>query len=1085
MEEIREKGAKGETGMLLIVPEQFSHDAERELARICGDGVSLYGEVLSFSRLASRVLSETGGYGVKPLDAGGRLLLMNIAMTKVESELVTYNSMRSKAELLTGLIQAWDEFSAAGKTPRDIEDAAGRVEEKGLADKLHDMALIFGAYTAVIPENMCDPAGRIEMMAERLKGSKMFKNTVYFDGFTDFTYQQTEVIKQLMKMGADLTFALTMDSVYTTEEIFRIPRDTLTKLLRYAKESRGTPEITVAESTGSMKPELRHLEENLLRGRPEKYSGECSAVELYSTGSVWEECELAASKVVELVRDEKLRWRDITVVTRDLKGCSSMLESAMKKYGVPVMNTDRSDILAKPVMTLITSALDIVAGGWDYESVFRYLKTELTGIGREDRDILENYVLKWNIRGERFWMRKEPWELHPRGYNYEYTDEDRELLDRINGLRAAVSEPFGEFTKALRKSGTATEKAKALYGFLRAVNVPVILEDKVRSLREAGELQLAGEYLQLWDIIVTALEQFSDVLGDTELDIHEFRRLFTLLLSRYQVGTIPMGLDRVTIGDMAKMRRRNVKCLIVIGATDEALPRMAGQRGLLSDYERDEMKLGGLELNDDSEQSLMREYNLIYSSLTLPSEKLIMSYTSSSRPSFVLLELADMFGLEIVPADSGIKENAPVPCMELVVLGDEAAREYFSSDEAKRAWLESVTNAAERGRGRLNPKTAERLYSKRLNLSASRVDKFYSCRFMYFMEYGLRAKPRQQAKFDAPVAGTFMHYILENVAREAEEASGFGKLTETDCTRLTRKYVRKYADEMLGGLKDKSARFIYLFRRLSAAVERIVSDMAEELAVSDFAPVDFELSFAPGGDIDSVQVTDGDVTVNVNGKVDRVDGWVHDGRLYLRVVDYKTGKKSFNLSDIWSGMGIPMLLYLFALERHGKERYGKDIVPAGVLYAPASDVTVQASPGMGADEIERERVKLLVRKGLILNDPEILEAMEHDDKPRYLPVKINKSGNATGESLCTAEQFGSLVRHIDNVLLEMGRELRRGSVRADPYSRGQDDNACRFCKFREACHFDEAEGDRMRYLKKLKTAEVWQKLEETRGQKHG
>ncbi|MBQ6540787.1 MAG: PD-(D/E)XK nuclease family protein [Oscillospiraceae bacterium] len=1085
IEDIKERGGRGETGMLLIVPEQFSHDAERELCRVCGDGVSLYAEVLSFSRLANRVLSETGGCGVKPLDPGGRLLIMNTAMARVETELKTFGSVRSRAELLTGLIRAWDEFSAAGKTPKDIEAASESVEEAGLSDKLHDMALIFGAYNSLIPENMCDPFTRLEMTAENLESSRMFGSAVYFDGFTDFTYQQMLIVRKLMKMGADMTFALTMDTVYTREEIFRIPRDTLSKLVRYAKEAGAAAEIAVADGTRPVKPELRHLEKNLLRRETEKYGDECRAVELFKARGLWEECELAASKAVELVRDKKLRWRDICVVSRDFGGCSSMLESAFSKYGVPVMNTDKSDILAKPVIALITSAIDIVAGGWAYEDVFRYLKTELTGLDRDDRDILENYVLKWNIRGGKAWLRDEPWKFHPRGYNYEYTDSDRELLDRLNGIRIKVAEPFGAFEKSLRGEHTAAGKARALYAFLTDADVPAKLEEKVKRFREKGEVQLAGEYLQLWEIIVRAIEQFADVLGDTELDIYEFRRLFALLLSQYQVGTIPMALDRVMTGDMSKLRRRDVKCLMVIGATDEAMPKMEGQRGLLSDFERDEMKSHGLELNDDSEQSLFREYNLIYTSLTLPSEHLIMSYSGVSRPSFVLLEIGNIFGIDIADVDEKIKENALLPCLELAVGGDAEAREYLSLDSSVKERLDSAAAAAAGKRGQLSPRTAGELYSRNMNLSASRVDKFHSCRFMYFMEYGLRAKPRQEAKFDAPAVGTFMHYILENVARDAEDAGGFGKISREDCIRLTKKYVRKYADEMLGGLKEKSARFIYLFRRLSAAVERIVADMAEELAVSDFSPVDFELSFGPGGDIGGVQVTDGDMTVNVNGKVDRVDGWVHDGRLYLRVVDYKTGKKSFSLSDVWYGMGMQMLMYLSALERSGKERYGKEIVPAGVLYAPAADVTVPATLGMDEKEIEKERAKKLVRNGLLLDDPEMLKAMEKDKTPKYLPIKLTKEGNPAGDSLCTAEQFGSLVKHIDGVLIEMAKELRRGSINADPYLKNQQDNACVYCRYFEACHFDESRGDRMRYIKKLKSSEVWDKLREKRGQKNG
>lgn len=1080
--EIHEKGLNGETGMLLIVPEQFSHDAERELSSVCGAEASLYSEVLSFSRLSSRVLSETGGYGIKPMDQGSRLLLMSIAVSSVSHLLRAYKNSKARTELLNGLLIAWDEFSAAGFKTGDIQKVSEAVSDKGLADKLWDMSVIFEAYLALMPENMCDPYMRLELMSENLEKASVFNNTIYFDGFSDFTYQQLQIIKNLMKLGRDLTFALTCDTIYTKNEMFRIVRDTAARLIRFAGESSQKAEITVMQQGRPVRPELRHLEQNLLSSNPEVFNGECSAVELYKAGSTWEECELAASSVIQLVRDHKLRWHDIGVAARNFQDYASILESVFAKYGIPVMNTGKSDILSRSVMSLITASLDVVAGGWEYDAVFRYLKTELTGIERKARDILENYVLKWNIRGEKMWLRDEPWTFHPRGYNYELTEKDQIMLDSINEYRKKTAKPFKSFEEELKKGNTARDRAKALYSFLVAANIPQILENKVQELRAAGKLQLAGEYIQLWDIIVTALEQFAEILGDMEISVHEFRRLFTLLLSQYQVGTIPMSLDRVTIGDMSKMRRRGMKCLIVLGASDGVLPKISGQRGLLSDVERDEIGLSGIRLNDNSETGLLREYNLIYSSLTLPSEKLIMSYSGSSGPSFILTEISEMFGVKCIPVNENIKKNALLPCFELAVSGNETAKRYFINNTDWADRVVEVTRAAEIPRGQLSPLMAERLYSRQINISASRVDKFYSCRFMYFMEYGLKAKPRQEAKFDAPVAGTFMHYILENTAREAESKGGFGKLDEKECRELTKRYVTRYVEEQLGGLNDKSARFIYLFRRLAVTAERIVCDMVAELSVSDFKPLDFELSFASDGDLSRVQVTDGDITVNLNGKVDRVDGWIHNNKLYLRVVDYKTGKKSFNLSDIWYGLGLQMLIYLFALERHGANRYGREIVPAGVLYAPAADVMIQAPLGADRSEIEKERAKKLIRKGLLLDDPQVIEAMEHYDKPRYLPVKVNKAGEVTGESLCSAEQLGNLAHHIDSILLQMGREMGGGSINADPYYRGPQDNACTYCRFYEACHFDENNGDRKRYIEKLKTAEVWEKINRENGE---
>ncbi|MBR4424428.1 MAG: PD-(D/E)XK nuclease family protein, partial [Oscillospiraceae bacterium] len=632
------------------------------------------------------------------------------------------------------------------------------------------------------------------------------------------------------------------------------------------------------------------------------------------------------------------------------------------------------------------------------------------------------------------------------------------------------------------------QQAQALADYFEALALPEQLERRATELEDLGMAQEAAEYAQLWDIVTGALQQCVAILADTEMGQEDFGALFALVLSAYDVGSIPLSLDKVTAGDMERVRSRHVKHLLVLGCDSETLPRSEVPGGLFSDRDREALNAVGLELGDTAEGRLRREFALIYNCLTLPSDSLCLSYCSAggesgqSATSFVLRRCADIFSLPLEPVDlSACRSWATGPARELAAMaGRETAGELH---RAARRWFEArgggetlrrLEIAAKLGRGSLSRRAVRALYGPRPRLSASKVEKLNDCAFAFFMRYGLKARPRQPAGFQAPEKGSFLHDILEHVARDVQARGGFAAVERSEVEALCDAHVARYIHEKLFDFRQKNARFVYLFRRLIREVRAIVGDMAEELRRSDFVPLDFELNFGDRSAFPPLELGEGEDCLVLTGVADRVDGWSHDGKLYLRVVDYKTGNKKFSLSDVWYGMGLQMLLYLFALEREGAARYGSEIVPAGVLYVPARDTLLQSGSRLTPEKILEEKAKQLHRSGLLLNDPAVLEAMEHGDKPRYLPVKFNRLDEG---SLASAERLGILSRHVDKTLRALAASLQRGSIEADPWFRSQLDNACRYCDWAEACHFDESR-DKRRNLVSMRTEEVWQKLEE-------
>jgi len=1069
---IAEEGRARE--QLLIVPEQHSHAAERSLCAAAGNAVSLRAEVLSFTRLASRVFSVSGGLAVPVLDAGGRLLLMDVALHQVSDRLKLYARPSRKPQFLNRLAATVDECKSCNLTPEKLTAVAGQAGGE-TADKLYDLALICAAYDALTAQRGTDPRDRLTRLAGALEESRWAEGRdVWLDCFTDFTPQERLVLDALLRQARSVTVALTCDSLSGGAEVFAPARRTALQLLAMARKNGVTAQVeTLRAGPGrafaEAVPVLEPFWGPFLPG---------GRVELYRAGGPYAEVERAAGEIARLVREEGWRWRDIQVTARSMDGLYGELVSLIfPRYGIPVFLSKMDDILQKPVLLLVVSALDVVAEEYRYEDVFRYLKTGLTGLSPDEVDELENYVLKWNIKGSR-WTQKAPWRMHPEGYGVQWTDEDREKAARLDDLRRSVAAPLGTLRGERTRTGRGL--ALALYRFLEELGLAQRLADRARELEELGEAALALEYQQLWDILCAALEQCADLLGDTPMDWDEFSRLLRLVLSQYSVGAIPVSLDQVTAGDMQRLAHKHCKALFVLGADDGNLPAAAPSPGLLADADREVLARFGLESAPRLTEKLWREFTIAYEACSLPTRRLIVSYPAlgtggeERRPSFLVRALRrampELTALDEARLGGEFRLWAPRPALELAGW-ESAAADALREDPRWAPLVARMERARGMERGSLTRPTVEALYGRRVPMSASRMDRYKSCHFSYFMQYGLKAKPRKSAGFQAPEYGTFVHYVLEHVIRERR-----GK--ELPTREEVSAVVERYVQEELGGLEGETPRFRYLFRRLERSVYAVVENVCEELARSQFEPVAFELGFGHGKTLPPVELTVDGMTVSVSGFVDRVDGWVRDDRLYLRVVDYKTGRKSFDLTDVWNGLGLQMLLYLFTLQKEGKTLFGREAEPAGVLYLPARDAVVAGSRAMTEEERQKKIDAQLRRSGLLLDDAQVLEAMEGGGEIRFLPVKLDRSGAFTGQALVSAERFGKLQRHIERILRDVAAELAAGNIAADPFWRGPDRNACRWCDYADACQFQEGcGGDRRRWLPSVKAETFWADIE--------
>lgn len=1063
---------------ILLVPEQYSHETERALCQQLGNRGARSCEVLSFTRMASRVADVAGGGAAPMLDSGGRMLLLYRALREVSDVLTSYRASSRKPAFLEGLLASIDECRSYGVSPAALTTAG---EDMGgpSGARLRDVGMIYDAYEALTARLMADPRSRLDQLASRLHTSGWARGReIWVWGFTDFTPQQGGVLKVLMRQ-TNVTIALTFDPD-DPADLFEPARRSAFWLTRLATEEGASTRTEVLCRPMERHPSLIHLEQELFAPEPRPWRGESHVVSI-SAPNPRQEVEWVAAEMRRLAREEGIRWRDMALCARNFAPYEGLVDSVMGQYEIPVFLAAMSDVLQKPVLALVTAALRVTGRDYPLEEMLRYLKTGLTGLTEEEGDELENYAITWNIRG-RMWRRSKAWNMHPEGYGRTFTEEDLEYAAWLDDIRRRLIGPL----EKLRTNGDKTGRghALALYRFLEEIGLPQRLEERASALEERGENQMAAEYRQLWDILAEGLEQCVLLLGDMELELDEFCRLFELALSQYTVGAIPVSLDRVSAGDAPRMAGKQRKVLFLLGADSGALPDCAPAPGLFSDRDRQRLAELDVQLAPRQRDKLQRELTIAYETCCLPTQRLYVSYARASETgedqtaSFLWQRLRTLFpDHPEVRAEEAVDSrlSAPAPATELAAQWNAVAK-ALALLPGYEARVQRILSAVHWRRGGLSPRTVQELYRGSVSMSATRLELYNSCHFAHFLKYDMKARPRERATFQASDYGTFIHAVLEGVlGRALREKDGLERICADQVLRhtWTEEEAHRYEHEVLQGLEEKGARFQYLFARMGQAALAVVDSVAEELAASDFKPSHLELGFGRDRELPALK-WNGPVQLRLNGSVDRVDSWVCDGKRYIRVVDYKTGIRKFEFSDVQDGRGLQMLLYLFALRREGQLVLGREeVLPAGVLYIPARNPVVSGTRSMQAEWVAHLREAELRRCGLVLDNAAVLWAMEHadDGKCRFLPLDSNRK-----EWLVSDRQLDALDRHITQKLKEVSEGLAAGDISAAPYWHDDKKNACRYCRYMDACHFEEGCGDTIRHCQAIDGATFWEKL---------
>ena len=1040
---------------LLIVPEQYSHSIERLLCEICGNSVAAYAEVTSFRRLASKVKSEVGGIAAEIVGGGERILMLRSALGDVAPALGTLAKTAKHPEYLEKILSAIDEFKAYGVSPEKLAASTHELSPRTAA-KLKDLAMIYAAYEKELGEDTYDAYDELAYTAKSIEESKFFKGkTVYLDGFSGFTYAEFDIISSALSQADEVFVSLEIPEVEEEDAengIFNKAFETKKRLVALAERAGCAycEEHLVKAASGA----LRFLDGALYSPYAIKYEQDASEITVARADGAFAECELCAAYILDGIRKKEMSFRDFSVAVTSGEEYIHTCRMVFSRYGIPSYSTKPSSLMSKPAVAIILAAFECMLRGFGTNQVMEYIKTGFSGICSRSLDIFENYLYTWTPKAA-MWSGGREFTKNPLGLGCEETEKSREILRTVNCVRRKIYEPIESLRKKMQSGKTGEKCAEALYDFINEINLPRRCNAFAYLCERLGRLREAQEYERIMSILYGAIDSIGRAIGEDETDVEEFCMLFRTVISQYDLDTIPASLDCVSIGEVSRADGERCRVRIILGANDGVFPNVSESTGILSDKDRDELAECGIELSPGNAERAFEQFRTVHNVLCSAEESLYISSSTvgergeDNPESSIASRIRTIYpGSSEALSIAEARMRARIPFFDESVASGIGA-EIWEKDSSFSDKLRKIEENSCSKRGPISDKeNIAALFGKEIKLSASKADLFSSCRYAYFLQYGLNVKARERAEIRAVDAGTLMHDVLENIFRTFKGK----RVDEEQAATLAGELCRKYISEKIKVDGDVTARMDFFLKRIEGTVVASVRDICRELEKSEFKPSEFELRFSPNdGDLPPINIETENCTVSLVGSVDRVDTYEADGRLYFRVIDYKSGRKEFKLDKVLNGIDMQMLLYMFAIEEMDQKHFGREATPAGVMY-------VKLNRGVPADR--GGRVKPIKREGAILRDMNIIEAME-SGKKEYIPVTVKQDGSISENSKSNVlykSEFDRVKGRVRDILADIGDTLNRGEVEPNPYVDGSF-TSCEYCKYQSICGFDESRGE--------------------------
>ena len=1121
-EEIMQRAAE-EPGrnFLIIVPDQFTMQTQKDLVmRSDRDGI-LNIDVLSFGRLSHRILEEVGTKEMPVLDDTGKSLVLQKVAADLKEQLPAMGSLLHKQGYIHEVKSAISEFMQYGISTQDMDKLITSAQKRGaLAMKLKDLKTLYRGFQDYIRDHFITTEETLDVLRRSLSKSKILKGSVVvFDGFTGFTPIQNRLIQELMRVCAETIVTVTIgvgEDPYKMDgeqKLFHLSKKTVADLEKLAAEAeveRGEDLFVKGGPNRFAKaPALHYLEQNLFRYQYEPYAGEQQEIHMFEALSPREEVHQTALYIRHLIREQGMTYRDIAVVIGDLEGYASYVETEFGQLEIPCFLDRTRGIVLNPMIEYIKSALQLYIKDFSYDTVFHFLRSGMADISREEIDELENYVIRTGARGYRTYSRLFTRRTEEMQGNAEGSEQAEEkTMERLNRIR----QQFMDAVEILHMGSQekAGDYVSHLYDFLEQNQVQQKLLNYQQQFEKEGDLSRAREYAQIYRLVMDLLDQVYELLGEEEISRQEFADILEAGFGEITVGTIPQNVDRIVVGDMERTRLKQVKVLFFLGVNDGSIPKNASKGGIISDMDREFLIESGTEMAPSPRQQMYIQRLYLYLNMTKPSEQLYLSYAKVNsegkgiRPSYLIDTVRKLFPAMSVEYPQnrsrleqieGRQEGARYLAEELReyvegTLPEEERQDFYlmyRAYEADAAGRDLLTRAAfrryrESGLSRI---VARALYGQQLENSVSRLEAYAACACRHFLQYGLSLQEREEFGFEASDMGTVYHAVLENFAGKLAESNlTWWDFTEDFAAKAVKESVEAYAATYGETVLYSSARNEYAITRMSRILTRTVLTLQKHLKQGSFQPDDYELSFRFAEDLDSIHVDlSEDEKMHLQGRIDRIDVSEDAEHVYVKVIDYKSGNRKFDLAALYYGLQLQLVVYMnAAMEMESRKHPDKEIVPAALLYYHIDDPTIETPVELTDEQINEQILAKLRMNGVVNSDPEVVERLDRymQDKSVVIPVEKKKDGSFSARSgVLSREEMQLISSYVDAKIRSIGREILDGKIAANPYEKGNEE-ACTYCAYKKVCGFDGSiPGYEKRQLEALDKQALMQRMQET------
>ena len=1064
-----------EKNIYLITPEQFSFTAEKRLMETVGKKAIINAEVITLSRMADRALQDIGETR-KSLSKTGKAMLVFDILNKNKKNLKFLGKSDENIDLG---INSITELKKHGVTTEKLKEEIQNIESKYLQTKLEDILLLYENYEQAINSEYIEETDKLTKLSQHIQEIEFLKDSIiYIDEFSGFTFPEYQVIKELAKVTKEINITICTDKLEIPEkpdtDIFYSSKITINKLMQILEKENIKPEkaIYLEDSPRFKTKELKFLEKNIYNKKSTKYAEKVENLHLFLAKNQYTEIEYVAKEITKLVRDKKLRYREIGIITKDIEKYSNLAKAIFTKYNIPVFIDEKRELSQNIIIQYILSIFDIMQKNFSKESVFNYAKMGFLKIDQEDIFELENYCTKWGIKQNKW----------KKDFKYEINEEDKkQKIEHLNELRKIIINPILKLKDEIQKEKTAENITKKIYEFIQENNIEEKLQEKIEKLEENGNIDLANEYKESYQVLIDILDEIVNIFSKKNLSIEEYYQILKIGLKNSGLGKIPGTQDQVTIGDVERSRSHKVKAIFIIGINDGSFPSIKKEEGFLGDEDRQILKQDGIELAKGTLENLYEDNFNIYKALATAENEIYLSYCSadnegkSLRPSVLIHKIKKIYP-ELEETSDVVNPKYEITNKlatyeelleniakkqegkEVEKIWNTVYNYYIKSQDMKQKLkqdLEGInyTNIPQN----LDSNLVEKLYGNTLTTSVSKLERYQSCNFSYYLQYGLKLKEKEELKVQNFDTGSFMHETIDTFFKKVKEQNiKLGDLIADE--EKIKEIVNKIIEEELENGKNYSfketAKYKILVRRLKRIISKALKFIIESLVYSDFSIEGTEIEFDKKGKYKPIEIPlENGKKVEIIGKIDRIDTAMSEDGKYLRIIDYKSSAKNIDLNEVYAGLQIQLLTYLDAACKE------EDLIPAGVLYFGLIEQMIKADKKITEQEIDNKLRENFKMKGLILADVKVIEMQDNNLKnggtSKIIPAGITSKGeiNKRSTSGVNSEEFKILQKYIIKTIKEISKEILKGRIELKPYNK-KGKTPCEYCSYKSICGFD-------------------------------